>query len=113
MEKTLASMFSEHSSRVTEITRPGTAGKRGKTEAGTGKKDAARKAGQVAKSVGTAKAKREALLAKKRGISASAKPDPAQVEAKVQRTKTKVRCDVSKGVPLICLASAVYFSIFY
>ena len=41
--------------------------------------------------MGTAKAKRDAALAKKRGLSASAKASPAKIDAEVQRTKTQVR----------------------
>lgn len=49
-----------------------------------------KKGSQIAKSVGTSKAKRDAALAKKRGMSKSAKPEPKQVEAEVQRTTKKV-----------------------
>lgn len=50
------------------------------------------KAGQVAKSVGSSKAKRDAALAKKRGSSASAKPGTAKIDAEVQRKKNQVLC---------------------
>lgn len=49
-------------------------------------------AAQVAKSVGTGKVKREAALAKRRGISDSPKPDISQVDAGVQRSTDKVIC---------------------
>ena len=45
----------------------------------------------MAKSVGTGKAKREAALAKKRGISKTSKPESLQIDAQVQRNKGKVR----------------------
>lgn len=50
---------------------------------------------KVAKSVGTAKAKRDAVLAKKRGMSASAKPSPAKIDAEMARTKKQVRVYVT------------------
>ena len=45
----------------------------------------------MAKSVGTSKAKRDAALAKKRGVSGTAKAEPAKIDAAVQRTKNQVR----------------------
>lgn len=49
------------------------------------------KGAQVAQSVGTGKAKRDAALAKKRGLAATSNPDIAQVDAEVQRSKNQVR----------------------
>lgn len=49
----------------------------------------ARAAG-LAKSVGAGKAKRDAALAKKRGIAPTAKADTSKVDAQVQRSKNKV-----------------------
>lgn len=45
----------------------------------------------MAKSVGTSKAKRDAALAKKRGVSGTAKAEPAKIDAAVERTKNQVR----------------------
>lgn len=74
-------MYSDKVSRP--LTEPGTG--RSKKDAAKGKSDK-----RLAKSVGTSKAKRDAALAKKRGMKDSSKPEAAKIKAEVERTNRKV-----------------------